>query len=286
VTQQDKPNSLDTRSSHQIESEIDETRDAISEDIRALGEKLDREHLKEQARERARETAHGVKQAAVDKAVAWKDSTMDTIGSRGRRAGGATWSYAKSNAIPLTMIGVGTGWLAASQRSHARRGAQPSLPETAESAGTRVQEQAESAGMAVRERAESAGAAVHERAESARTRVRDQAHRAGTRVREQAEGMYGRMGEGVRSAQDRMSHGMARTRDMVQERAHLAQTKGRDLADSNPIGFALASLLAGVGVGMLLPSTLKERKVLGPAREQVGRVVHETRDAAASAFSG
>ena len=98
----------------ELEAEIAETRDAISARLNAIGEKLSPEHIKEEAKDLIEEA----KEAAVDKLREVKDSAFETVnetvqevGDRARRAGAATYGYARSNAIPLGLIGLGVGLL-------------------------------------------------------------------------------------------------------------------------------------------------------------------------------
>src|SRR5688572_13307479 len=79
----------------------DETRNRISDDLRAIGEKLSPQHIKEE-----------LKDATVGKLRDAKDSMSD--------AGRATVGYARQNAIPLALIGAGVGWLLASRRNGGR----------------------------------------------------------------------------------------------------------------------------------------------------------------------
>src|SRR5687767_9830529 len=116
-----------------IEAEIAETRNAISERLNAIGDKLSPEHIKEEARDLIGEA----KEAAVEKLREVKESALESVsetvhevGDRARRAGVATYDYARSNAIPLGLIGLGVGLLIMSSNRRRRRYESSWEPET------------------------------------------------------------------------------------------------------------------------------------------------------------
>jgi len=118
------------KSPAEIEAEIQQQREAISQDIRALGDKLSPERIKEEAKE----ALHDMKESAVDSLRSTKNQAVDSLRTakeravdsmsetagqiryRARRAGAATSGFVTSNAVPLAVIGLGMGWLALSMR--------------------------------------------------------------------------------------------------------------------------------------------------------------------------
>jgi hypothetical protein len=125
----------------EVEREIEKTRDAISEDIRALGAKVSPSALKAEARDAVRAVkdaaVHRVKDAAdaaVENAALAKNTAVATaemlvhgIGqSMGegrivvRRASDATRKFARDNALPLSLLGLAAGFIAATTRRRRR----------------------------------------------------------------------------------------------------------------------------------------------------------------------
>ncbi|HTU57649.1 MAG TPA: DUF3618 domain-containing protein, partial [Polyangiales bacterium] len=112
-----------------LRDDIARTRSALSEDVKALGEKLDPERLKQDvkevihhardaAREGAKDIVHDAKTAAVDTLRDAKDHAIESISegmtSIGRHARTATQSasrFTAAHALPLALVGAGTGWL-------------------------------------------------------------------------------------------------------------------------------------------------------------------------------
>jgi hypothetical protein len=121
-----------------LESDISETRSAISSDIQELGQKLDPDRLKEQAKGaiseaaqhlkgEAKEAVSEAKDAAVQKYEDVKQAAVDTITDTVQSVGGEvrhvayeSWSFARRNAVPLAFIGIGAAWLIAGSRRPVR----------------------------------------------------------------------------------------------------------------------------------------------------------------------
>jgi len=358
-----------TKTSTEIESQIGETRAAMSDDIRALSDKFSPAHLKEEAKDAAKgvvnsaadaamdkagdakdavvdkaievkdvvvEKAIEVKDVVVDKAIEVKDKaievervvaekaielkddgaellaeakdavvkTLDDVGEQAKRLGGAAWRYTSANAVPLALVGIGTGWLIANSRRSSSEVSSPRLaagydsdydddefddelyPErddvfvtdsspakqprqgvTKRRAGRPASARASSAlGNGGPNRSASnlqnkASALASQASDVARTtkhKIEDDAARATDLVRS-------RLGQGT----DYVRKGVARATDAT-----------KTFADNNPIALAMATLALGVGIGMILPASERETKVLRPAREKFDRFAGDAREAA------
>lgn len=295
----------------EIEADIGETRSAISEELRAIGEKLSPEHLKQEAKEKVMEVKEAAvgkvreaKERAMGRVRGYKDSAVQSVSHAGHVTGG----YVRSNAVPLSLIAVGLGWLIASNRKHRARGdwmgpQRPYRTFRADDYGEYVYGTDLEAGdyglgadyerdYAEGEMAESdmrpgemlAGDAKaaewrEGRAEGPRQgrmhdvkkNVRDTAQHAKRRVKERTHQL-------AESAEQRFWSGKQRARDFghkAGERIRQGGTRGREFALDNPLAVGAAALAAGVGVGLLLPSTRKEDQLLGRQRD---RLIGEARE--------
>jgi ElaB/YqjD/DUF883 family membrane-anchored ribosome-binding protein len=265
---------------HQIESEIDRTRSVISDDIRALGERLSPEHLKQEAKEvlrDAKEEATNMLRTAKDHAIESVTDTVHEISDRARRAGTAATDFASTHAIPLTVVGLGAGWLflslrhqrMLSQGTHATYHRDESHDRMGDSARGDGRQLLDSAWERVGEFSEHAGAQI----ESARTNVKE----AITDLSHRAAELTHRASDAVVS----VSHDAA-------EQARRASAAARDFTHENPLAVGALALAAGIGVGLLLPSTPVENRLMGSSRDRlVGdarhtaeRVRHVAQDAA------
>lgn len=268
-----------------LERDIDQTRQAISDDLKALGAKLDPEHLKAGAREMIAEAKEGAKEVlrdakevaseslnhAKENAMGVVSETMGEIKNEARRMTGeikdearrlthVTTEFATRNAVPLTLIGLGAGWLMLSLRKP-RQARAFAWDETR--AGFRGGSHPESTSGWDESRA-----AFHGGREpsTAVTQVRDKIAEVSDRTLAKAH----EMSEKVAHA----SHDMTQSAAAQWQRGKQGATT---FVRENPLAVAAAVAAAGVGVGMLLPTTDIENQWMGEARDQL---VRETKEVA------
>lgn len=327
----------------QIEQEIERTRSALSNDIHALGEKLSPEHIKENAKEvireakdaaaeSIREARHAatdslreVKDAAVgslrvakDQAFETVSETMGVIGRGAQRATHVTTDFVSANAVPLTLMGLGVGWLMLSMNHEKRRVSQRDLrgrydreydreydraprgsfasgdddweryeddysrrqmrsiaEETRQRARHFADDARSRAGHLADEASQRAGS-IAERAahglDETRAHVRETVQAARSRV----DGTLSDLREGASNLRQHASEIGNDLRGQASELSHQAyqqlqraQVRTRDFAEENPLAVGALALVAGVGVGMLLPATQRENQLLGETRDRV-----------------
>jgi len=109
----------------EIQLEIARTRTAITEDLLAISERLSPQHLRESARgmmrdarDEAKEMIKDAKDAAFDSLVSAKDRAVETVsekvsllGTQARRASDLTVSFVSANAVAVSLVGFGVGFL-------------------------------------------------------------------------------------------------------------------------------------------------------------------------------
>jgi ElaB/YqjD/DUF883 family membrane-anchored ribosome-binding protein len=215
----------------------------------------------------------------------------ERAGSYARQAGVATGDFVTTNAIPLSLIGLGVGWLALSLRK------QRSLQYDDDSLGL------ESYYDEIDEFSTLNGGPIRERDELARGYGREQSGARGRigDLTDSARSLAGSARERVGTLAERASHsvGAARTRavdaashlghqasELTHEaRAKLAQAQSRtvDFAEENPLAVGALAIAAGVGIGLLLPISKPESRLMGSARDRLigdaRGLLHEARDA-------
>jgi len=338
VTQQSKPTTSTTsttsptsakkesgKSSHEIEKEINTTRGAITDDIRALSDKFSPANIKEEAKNAAKDAVTTVKQAAsdkasevkdnviekaqeikevvADKAVALKESatekaselkdeaseklaeardaiveTYDEVSEQAIRIGGEAWRYTAANAVPLAMVGVGAGWLIANARSSSKLSVDydefdeydDELDWGDPSARTRP-------------RASRAVAPVRRSAQRPRARASGVANQAGSlakQARSAARNATHKIEDSASQGAQAIKRGAAQSGALVRESFDRAASATRTFATENPIALAVATLVAGVGIGMLLPASEREARLLTPARQKIDSWLGDAREAA------
>jgi ElaB/YqjD/DUF883 family membrane-anchored ribosome-binding protein len=207
---------------------------------------------------------------------------MEQVGDQTRRAGSAAKSFIVANAMPLGLIGVGAGWLIASRR-HERAVPRPvHVP-------TSVERYNYYADEAYRGRApDPVGGTIPgaDRTQMSHvvTEHEGPAHRKLESVKHDvshtARDLYGRASATFDRAQHKLGDTAAHGRDVMQHKYQRVQQASRDFAHDNPLAFALGTLVTGLGVGLLLPPTSREDKLLGPSRERFRQNLREVRNAA------
>jgi hypothetical protein len=237
------------KSTEEIQEEVRRARAVIVEDIKEIGERLRPDQLKASARE-AWDTAKG--------------QAMERVTSTGKNV--------VQTGAPYLLIGLGAGWLAKNMRE--RRREVPYL--TAGSAGYLERPEGYAAGELGYETTPS----YRERAEEYKERAADVASELGSRARDVTSELGSRARDVKHGLSTRAEHMRDTGREWMhsgRERAIRVQERTRTLVDENPLAFGLGLFAAGIGIGMMLPITSSEKRVLGPARD---RLVGQAREVA------
>jgi len=318
MTTENKPQDLQRdKSSRDMELEIRDTRASLNEDIKALSDKVTPANLKQEAKHEVKQAAKHVKtaamdkavevkdtakgaavefkDAAVDKAVAAKEATVDTahqltdkasetmeqVGAQTRRAGSALRSFIAANPMPLGLIGIGAGWLITNHRRG--RAELRSMPPPIVERTVYADEYGYSSGAVYPAEASAFGVEsmqtsqpLTERERPIRSRMEGAKHNIG----EAAHNLSGKASAAFDRAQHKLADSAAHGRDVVQRNYGRARQASHDIAQDYPLAVALGTLMTGLGLGLLLPSTTREDKLLGPSRERFRQNLREVRSAA------
>ena len=302
-------------------SKIHDKASALRQDIKSVGEKLSAEHIGESAhravagakdavahvQEESAHLLHDARDAASSSYRAAREYALEeaqVLSERARRAGNVSADYARragastadfvsTNAIPLTLIGAGIGWLAWSLRKQSQRhtddglydadfdrdleGEYP-LRERHETTSGRLDGLTSSA-RDVADQAKQRLGALSERASESASHIAERASQSARAIAERAS-------HGASAIADRATHGVDVVRTRVadtashlgeqatelshegREQLRLAALRTRDFADENPLLVGAIAVAAGVGVGLLLPATQPENRLLGQTRDR------------------
>jgi len=268
-----------------MQAEIDQTRTEISDDLRTLGEKLNPERLKQEAKEVMQEakgvavdTLHEAKNVATSTFREVKDNAMDTVHEKVddirtsvRRAELQTRDFLSENAVPLALIGIGAAWFMAKRRSRSRAyyegyGQAYSSAErprgsdswTTTGGGRDITERARQMKDRVGERVRGVAEGAEGRFDEVKGRVRDFAEREADQMRSLVQGAGQRVSESAEQARDFVGRELRQARDFSQR-----------VSDENPLAIGMAAVGAGIAVGLLLPQTRPERELLGQRRDEL-----------------
>jgi ElaB/YqjD/DUF883 family membrane-anchored ribosome-binding protein len=166
------------RTPAQIEREIEETRERMTEDIEAIGEKFTPAHVKA----RAREALHEARNTAMEKVQEMAHQVTDTA----RDAGTGVVEAVKRNPVPAAMIGVGVAWLVAGRRDGTKRRYDRRIERTSYPAGEGLTGESEPRGevaASVKERAQELTAEAGEKARRLKEEAAGTVRRAGDEAR-------------------------------------------------------------------------------------------------------
>jgi ElaB/YqjD/DUF883 family membrane-anchored ribosome-binding protein len=303
----------------EIENELGQTRNALQQDIKALGDKFSPGHIKDEAKgalvdakdaavdklaeakDVAVEKLVEAKDIAADKLSAAKDATLeklneaketvsetvDEVSDQARRIGSATWDFTRANAVPLALVGLGAGWLIANNRGSAGgRARRPGMRSRRADYAVSDPYGDDDVLLADNERdfprdSRALSPRVRTRAstrnfDSAAARGSSQISEPGSKLGERAGQIYDQAGESLAAARQKVAGGVARGRDAVKSSLRRAGAATRDYAEDNPIALGVVTLAAGVGIGLLLPSTERENRWLGERRDRFFGEARET----------
>lgn len=267
------------RSPQEIEREIEATRERMSHNIDALGEKLSPHNMKERAKEAISDAAH---------------NAVSNVGDKARRTGSRMADAFRENAIPVTMVGIGVTWMLLKRNSESDRTWTYTGPERRAGYSGYGSSGYGSGYAAPGYRgagwSEYAGGAE----EAEESRVKRAAHTVGEKVSDAANAVSDKVSGVAHSVQDRVSGAARSARERAGEFSRRAgdfgneaKVKARDLGqkarggfdhtlEDNPLALAAGATLLGLAVGLLFPSSAREDRLMGPTRDRLVDTARET----------
>jgi ElaB/YqjD/DUF883 family membrane-anchored ribosome-binding protein len=233
----------DEQSPEEIEREIERTRERMSNHIDALGDKLNPENLKQQAKEAISGKAQDV---------------VANVGDQARMTGSRVIDFITENPLPVAAVTLGAIWLFSMRRGG---GSEVSGDRMARFAYTGPERREPDGRPGL-------GRRLVDRAGSMRETVTEAASHAGERAGELKE----RAGELKERVQERAG-GLGSS---AKERARDARGGLERMMEENPLMIAAGAAVIGLALGMLVPESEKERQLLGSKRDQLVDRVQET----------
>jgi len=285
-------------------AEIEQTRAEMGGTIGAIAEKLNPQTLMEQAKETAHEVAADVAQQAKDVVEHAKESVHDATVGRAQEAigrvrgavsdtvhtaqdavgsavhtaqdaGSTLMDTIKQNPIPVALVGIGLGWLIMNNMNggdgRRRRNAYDYPGGYDYQPGYRDQS---GVGAGVGQAARQVTERVGDAADSARERVGEVTDRARYAA---AQARY-RAGETVDDLRERAGNladeTRARTRQVqnqLMQGAEVASERFERTFEENPLAVGAVALGLGMVVGMLVPETQPEHRLMGETRDRLAQ---------------
>ena len=233
------------RTPQDIEREIEATRERMSRDIDELGDRLSPDNLKRQAKDEITGKAHEM---------------VSNVGAGARRTGFRMMDFIQENTSLVAAMGLGAVWLI-QQRSRSEISGDRMArfaytgPERRGSGLTqRIADRAGDVRHAIGSAVGSATETVSERAGELREQARDRAGDLAERAEE--------LGSGARERARDLGH-------RAQEQTRRARGGVERLMNDNPLAVAAGIAAIGLAAGLLVPETERERRTLGPVRDDL-----------------
>jgi ElaB/YqjD/DUF883 family membrane-anchored ribosome-binding protein len=239
-----------SRSTREIERDVERTRSDIEDTVDALRDKMSLGQIVDEASHYLRD-------------------------SGGREAMSNFAAQAKANPMPLALVGIGLAWLMSGRGQPSMGSAMGSHEGYATGAHTGDGSSFRNVGSRAGETASLARDAVSGTGRKAGEAVSSRMHQAS----DAASQTYGRVSETASQTYGRMSEHASETYDRMSERAGRAQRSMSELVESEPLILAGLGIALGAAIGAMMPATRTEQRFMG---EKLDEMKHEASDMARS----
>ncbi|MEP6572021.1 MAG: DUF3618 domain-containing protein [Gemmatimonadota bacterium] len=224
----------------QIEEDIRRTRDRISREVEAIGERLSPQYLKERAQEAVMEKVRGVASDA---------------GERARQAGSSAVQFVRDHPVSSALISVGIAWMLL---ENSGRGSKSGAPATE----TGPDGLAAAGNTAV-------GGKISDAVSGAIGRVSEPVSDFAGAAREKAAEFSNQATDTASGLADRAHDQTSAVADETRTRAHPVEHSARSTFERNPLAVGAVALAAGALIGFLLPRTGQEDRLMGTTRDRI-----------------
>lgn len=220
-----------------LTQEIDATRSGMSETLDELGQRLDPANLVAGAKETVREATVG----KVESMASTAGDIVTEAGTTARETGEGLVETIKRNPVPAAMAGIGLGWLWMNRD----KGRRMTWPQTT---GPRY-------------------SSVH--AARAEPSFGDRVGEAGDEVGRRASSVASTVGDAASDVASRAKSTAGQVPDQIGEVGQEVGDTAQRLLDENPLAVGAIALAVGTAVGLALPATRTEQRVIGRAGSQL-----------------
>jgi hypothetical protein len=251
-----RPAPEEPKSSDEIRAEIEATRMELNETVDALGAKLKPRRIAQEG---------------------WQ-----AVKSSSEQGANRLVRIARDYPIPMSLIGVGVTWLVIESRRRASDGWSASERDESdysefasageyEGAASYEGSQYDAEGRRIADRARGAMAGAKDAVGNAAERVSETASNAAHRVKDAASQAGSKVGRVASTVKNRAADLGQRTGYGVRR----AREGYWDLVERRPIAAGMATLAAGMLIGLLIPATRRERELMGETRDELFRGAKE-----------
>jgi ElaB/YqjD/DUF883 family membrane-anchored ribosome-binding protein len=285
-----------------IKADIERTRNEMSHKIDEIQDRFRPEQLKDQAQEVVRSAVQDSTEAVVS-----------YVRTHSAEVSGTLMDTIKRNPVPAAMVGLGLGWILydslTNRSSHesdwnrsygyggyqsgraaaygaqytgqygipyggyrgAEYGGQAQYGDQSRSEAWRGQEEQ---GRGITNRMSETMGEAREKVGEATHQVTDQIRDASGRLQE----MGSQVGHQVSDYTEQARHQVGELTEQARHQMQRVGSQAHDLIEENPFAVGLVALGVGVALGMALPSTRRENRMMGEWRDQALERARQTAD--------
>jgi ElaB/YqjD/DUF883 family membrane-anchored ribosome-binding protein len=252
-----------------IRAEIVDTRERMSDTLDEIGERLNPHVVKEQVTERVKD---GIRDATIGRVENMARNTADKV----QEARSSIADTIRDNPIPASMIAIGLGWLmwnGRADRSENRyrgqyRGVSPY-------AGGAYGYGAGATGYGAGATGTGAAYRGFEESDESRGTV-DRARERASQLGDKAKQRAGDMAHRAQHAGESVIEGAHDLADTVVDRTKRGAGRVEDTFYENPIAIGAVTVALGIAAGLAAPTTDREVKLMGDARDRLVDRVKDT----------
>jgi ElaB/YqjD/DUF883 family membrane-anchored ribosome-binding protein len=223
-----------------LTQEIEETRGGMSETLDELGQRLDPANIVAGAKETVREATVG----KVEQMATSAGEMVSDAGTTARQTGEGLIETIKRNPVPAAMAGIGLGWLWMN-----RDKGQMTWSQARDGRGRYIGGYS-SAGYSGQYREQSVGDRIGE---------------AGEELGRKASNVASTVGDTASDVAEKARTTAGQVPDQVGMVGQQVGDTAQRLMDENPLAVGAIALAVGAAVGLALPSTRTEQKLMGDA---------------------
>jgi ElaB/YqjD/DUF883 family membrane-anchored ribosome-binding protein len=255
--------------------EIEQTRSEMTGTVEELGQRLDPANIAERAGEKVKEATIGNVQSKVEDMTNTASNFVNDASQTAQQAGSGIVETIRRNPVPAALAGIGIGWLVLNRQS-GQTGSSWSSGRSSyggsngyrygDGYGTNGQgTNGSSGGVDLRNRASDVGDTIGQKADQASTAIGDVA----SNVSQTANEAMSNVSHTANQAVSNVSQTANQAASTVSETATNAMSQAQHAIESNPIAFGAIALAVGTAVGLALPATQTEKRVMGQAGGQL-----------------
>ena len=251
-----------------LTQDIEQTRDEMSGTVEAIADRLDPANIVQDAKQTVREATVGKVEQMASNVADTASGFVDDARYTAQDAGSGILETVKRNPIPAAMAGIGIGWLL----THRSSG------QSSRASWERARWTGSDRQFSRFDDYQSGRGGYGSGSDAS---MSDRAGGAVEQVGQQASQIADTVGSKVTGVADQARSTVGQVPDQVGGMARDAQWNAQRMVEENPLAVGAIAVAVGAAIGMALPETQTEQRILGPAAEKAISTAEQTANDAA-----